>query len=46
MKKMAKFRPKDSYPFQQLSDIYLTELNDVEQAQYYQNKANQIRKFL
>ena len=46
MKKLSALRPNDSYPLQQLADIYSNELNDLEQARYYQNKANKINKFL
>ena len=46
MKKLSALRPNDSYPLQQLADIYSNELNDLEQAKYFQNKANKINRFL
>ena len=45
LKKMSKLKPNDSYPLQQLADIFSNELNDMEQAKYYQNRANKINKF-
>ena len=46
MKKLSTIQPNDSYPWQQLADIYLNEVNDIDQAKYYQNKANNVSKFL
>jgi len=43
LKKISKLSPDDSYSFQQLADIYLNELDDVDQAQTYQNYANKIK---
>lgn len=43
--KMSKLKPNDFYPLQQLADIYLNELDDMEQAKIYQNKANKINKY-
>lgn len=43
--KISKLKPNDAYPLQQLADIYLNELDDIEQAKYFQNKANKIKKF-
>ncbi len=37
--------PTRTYPLQQLADICANELNDMEQARYYQNRANKINKF-
>ncbi len=45
LEKISQLRPNDSYPLQQLADIYYTELNDMKQAKYYQNRANKITKF-
>jgi len=45
LEKMSKLKPNDFYSYQQLADIYLNELDDVEQAKIYQNKANKINKF-
>jgi tetratricopeptide (TPR) repeat protein len=45
LEKISQLRPNDSYPLQQLADIYYTELNDMKQAKYYQNMANKITKF-
>ncbi len=45
MEKLSVLKPRDSYPLQQLADIY-SEMNNVEKARYYQNKANKIGKFL
>lgn len=45
LEKMSKLKPNDFYPHQQLADIYLNELDDMEQAKIYQNKANKINKF-
>ena len=46
MEKMVKLRPKDSYPLQQLADIYSNELDDMKMGKYYQDRANRISKFL
>ena len=43
LKKISTLSPGDFYPFQQLADIYLNELDDVPQAQLYQNRANEIK---
>ena len=43
LKKISKLSPHDFYPFQQLADIYLNELDDIPQAQLYQNYANEIK---
>jgi len=45
LEKMSKLKPNDFYPLQQLADIYLIELDDMEQAKIYQNKANKISKY-
>ena len=45
LEKISQLRPNDSYPLQQLADIYYTELNDMKQAKYYQNMANKTTKF-
>ena len=45
MKKLSILKPHDSYPLQQLADIY-SDMDNMEKAQYYQNKANKIGKFL
>ena len=45
LEKMSKLKPNDSYPLQQLADIYLIELDDMEKAKIYQNRANQINKY-
>jgi len=45
LEKISQLRPNDLYPLQQLADIYYTELNDMKQAKYYQNRANKITKF-
>ena len=45
LEKMSKLKPNDFYPLQQLADIYLNELDDMEQAKIYQNKANKINKY-
>ena len=45
LEKMSKLKPNDFYPPQQLADIYLNELDDIEQAKIYQNKANKINKY-
>jgi len=43
LKKLSDISPNDFYPLQQLADIYLNELNDENEAQLYQNKANDIK---
>jgi tetratricopeptide (TPR) repeat protein len=43
LKKLLNILPLDFYPFQQLADIYLHELNDKDKAQIYQNKANELK---
>ena len=43
LKKISQLSPDDFYSFQQLADIYLNELDDVSQAQIYQNHANKIK---
>ena len=45
MEKLSKLRPNDSYPLQQLADLYSNELGDMDKANYYQEKANKIKKF-
>ena len=45
LEKISKLNPNDYYPLQQLADIYLNELNDIEKAKIYQNKANKINKY-
>ena len=44
LKKISKLSPNDSYPLQQLADIYSNELEDMKQAKIFQNKANKIKK--
>ena len=44
LKKMSELSPNDSYPLQQLADIYLNELGDTKQAKNYQEKVNKISK--
>jgi len=44
LKKISKLKPHDSYPLQQLADIYSNELNDMKQAKYFQELANKIKK--
>lgn len=44
LKKITKLKPNDSYPLQQLADIYSNELNDMEQAKFFQDMANKIKK--
>ena len=44
LKKMSKISPNDSYPLQQLVDIYSNEFGDVKQARNYQDKVNKIKK--
>ena len=43
LKKLSDISPNDFYPFQQLADIYLNELDDEYKAKIYQNKANSIK---
>jgi tetratricopeptide (TPR) repeat protein len=43
LKKLSDLSPNDSYPLQQLADIYLNELDNVDQAQIYQNQANNLK---
>ena len=43
LKKLSDVSPNDFYPFQQLADIYLNELDDEDKAKIYQNKANSIK---
>ena len=43
LKKLSDISPNDFYPLQQLADIYLNELDNVEKALMYQNKANSIK---
>jgi len=45
LEKLTKLNPKDAYPFQQLADIYLNEVDDVEKATEYQNMANKINNY-
>jgi hypothetical protein len=40
---LSDISPKDFYPLQQLADIYLNELDDEDEAQIYQNKANDVK---
>lgn len=44
LKKMSEISPNDSYPLQQLADIYSNELEDMKQAKIYQNMANKTNK--
>jgi tetratricopeptide (TPR) repeat protein len=44
LKKITKLKPNDSYPLQQLADIYSNELNDMVQAKSFQDMANKIKK--
>lgn len=44
LKKITKLKPNDSYPLQQLADIYSNELNDMKQAKFFQDMANKIKK--
>ena len=44
LEKLSKLKPNDSYPLQQLADIYHIELDDLEKAKIYQNKANKLNK--
>lgn len=43
LKILSDVTPNDFYPLQQLADIYLNELDDENEAQIYQNKANSIK---
>ena len=43
LKTLSDISPNDFYPLQQLADIYLNELDDENEAQIYQNKANSIK---
>ena len=43
LKKLSDISPNDFYPLQQLADIYLNELDNKDEAQIYQNKANSIK---
>ena len=43
LKKLSDISPNDFYPLQQLADIYLNELDDKNEAQIYQNRANDIK---
>ena len=43
LEKLSFLLPGDSYPLQQLADIYLNELNDDAKAKFYQNKANDVK---
>ena len=43
LKKLSDLSPNDSYPLQQLADIYLNELDNADQAQIYQNQANNVK---
>jgi tetratricopeptide (TPR) repeat protein len=43
LQKLSDLSPNDSYPLQQLADIYLNELDNADQAQIYQNQANNIK---
>lgn len=45
LEKLTKLTPKDAYPFQQLADIYLNEIDDIEKATKYQNMANKIHNY-
>ncbi len=44
LKKITKLKPNDSYPLQQLADIYSNELDDMKQAKFFQDMANKIKK--
>ena len=44
LKKISKLKSNDSYPLQQLADIYSNELDDMEQAKHFQDLANKIKK--
>ena len=43
LKKLCDISPNDFYPFQQLADIYLNELDDENEAKIYQNNANDLK---
>ena len=43
LEKLSSLLPGDSYPLQQLADVYLNELNDNVKAKFYQNKANDVK---
>ena len=43
LKRLSDISPKDFYPLQQLADIYLNEVDDEDEAQIYQNKANDVK---
>jgi hypothetical protein len=43
LEKLSFLLPGDSYPLQQLADVYLNELNDNVKAKFYQNKANDVK---
>tara|TARA_B110000014_G_C19876453_1_gene453675 strand:+ start:146 stop:484 length:339 start_codon:yes stop_codon:yes gene_type:complete len=43
LKKLSNISPNDFYPLQQLADIYLNDLDDANEAQIYQNKANDLK---
>ena len=45
LEKLTKLTPKDAYPFQQLADIYLNEVDDMKKANEYQNMANKINNY-
>ncbi len=44
LKKISKISPNDSYPLQQLADIYSNEIVDVKLARNYQDKVNKMSK--
>lgn len=44
LKKISKLKPNDSYPLQQLADIYLNEFNDMKQSKFFQDMVNKIKK--
>jgi len=44
LKKISQLKLNDSYPLQQLADIYSNELDDIEQAKHFQDMANKIKK--
>ena len=46
MERLSELRPADSYPLQQLADIYSNDLDDSKKAKFFQDKANKINKFL
>ena len=46
MERLSELRPFDSYPLQQLADIYLNDLDDLKNARIFQDKTNKIHKFL